>query len=739
MKLWSFWTFVGLVLLILAGPTRGSVTDTPEENSPTDSRPKIGLALSGGGARGLAHVGVLKELERLEIPIDFVVGTSIGALVGGMYALGMSPEEIEKELLEVSWPDIFRGKVPHEDLSFRRKEDELKYILGAEFGFGRGDFKFPRGAISSLPLDFFLEKLSLRFDSLASFDELRVPFRAVASDLRSGEVIILDRGELSTAIRASTTVPGILAPVEIGEYVLVDGGVLDNLPVNAALEMGADRVIAVDVATPSVATGLLDSPTAIVSRALVLSIERKTAESQELANVLIRPDLGKLSPTDFTKNLETIEAGTRAAQKMHRSLSELTDSRAFDGHLVRQRQPAPELPVVRSIVVDGTSRVTTHRVLARMETRVGEPLDLEILYDDLGRIHGIGEFDSVRFRLKRPIEEGNLVIELTDKQWGPNYLRVGLAFLGDLEGSNGFNLLLNYTRTNLSTRGAEWRNEVQTGSTRGFLSELFLPLDYADRWFVAPRIESRRLLRPTFVDRELVGEYDVENLTLGLDLGWQLGKYGELRIGVRTGEAEGEIGLSGDESSKIRVDIGAITGRFVIDRLDSAGIPRNGLLADVRMYHSEPSLGASDEYHKVWGEYSNYWSSGRHTALLGVTGGSSLDSEVPVYDPFFVGGLHSFSGYSLGELRGNYYGFGRGGYLYRFYDLPVAFGTAAYLGGWVERGNVWQTLDAVSADDLETSLTLVLAIDTRLGPVYLAAGLAEDGESQFHLRLGTRF
>ncbi|MBZ0114949.1 MAG: patatin-like phospholipase family protein, partial [Thermoanaerobaculia bacterium] len=232
-----------------SAPSEVSATEASQRPVGAD-RPRIGLALSGGGARGLAHVGVLQALESLNIPIDYIAGTSMGAVVGGMYALGMSPDEIEAELTAVNWTDMFRGSAARKDLSFRRKEDERKFLYGAEIGFTADGIRTPSGTIPSVSLDFFLDSLSLRYGPTGSFDDLSVPFRAVATDIRSGTVVILDHGELSTAIRASMAVPGVLAPVQIGPYSLVDGGVLDNLPVEVVKSMGADVVIAVDVASP---------------------------------------------------------------------------------------------------------------------------------------------------------------------------------------------------------------------------------------------------------------------------------------------------------------------------------------------------------------------------------------------------------------------------------------------------------------------------------------------------------
>ncbi len=725
-----------MVGVFLAGgvPADASICGVGER---TGDHPMIGLALSGGGARGLAHVGVLKVLEEHEIPIDCIVGTSMGAVVGGMYALGMSPEEIEAEVLAIDWAAMFRGATQREDLSFRRKEDERKFLFGAEIGLTGEGILFPSAPFSSLALDFFLERLVLRARGVTDFDDLQIPFRAVTTDLRSGEVVVLQGGSLSTAIRASMAVPGILTPVEIDNYSLVDGGVLDNLPVQAVRDLGAEVVIAVDVATPL--PGDVQSAPSIAAQALSLALEQRNIESRAQADLLIRPELGELAPLDFSQAVAAMPRGEEAARARSEELESLGDALRFARFRRAQRKPAPLLPVLGSVTIEGADRVSEARIRRRVQSEIGEPLLLGQLEADLGRISSIGEFSSVRFELREPLENGDLLFRVEEKDWGPHYLRLGLGFSDDLAGSNSLSARVNYTRTSLNRLGAEWRNEVQTGRTRGLSSELFQPLDSAERWFVAPRVMGRREVRDVYDDRERVAEYDVESWAVGFDLGWELGKYGQFRVGVERGQAQGETRVGDPNLPEIDAETGAAVARFVVDRLDSAGVPRRGYLFDAVWRVSEPSLGAEDEYQKLSTRFQQYRTAGRHTALFGLEGGTSLGTETPAYDPFLVGGLFSLSGYSVGELSGNYYGVARLGYFYRIYDLPVAFGTAVFLGGWMEAGNVWPDADSISSDDLLGALTLAAGIDTRFGPVYVAHGVANDGERQFYLRLGTSF
>ncbi|MBZ0113476.1 MAG: BamA/TamA family outer membrane protein, partial [Thermoanaerobaculia bacterium] len=497
--------------------------------------------------------------------------------------------------------------------------------------------------------------------------------------------------------------------------------------------------IAVAVASPLLGAKDVQSAPSIASQALSLALEQRNVESRGEADILIRPELGKLSPLDFGQVVETMPLGWEATLEVANRLAGLADPQVSPALYSLHRRSAMPLPVVESIGISGVTRVDVQRIRQRIHTRIGEVVDLEVLRDDLARVFSIGEFSSVRFAFEEPPAEGRLIIRVEDKDWGPNYLRLGLGFSDDLEGSNGLSARLNYTMTNLNRYGGEWRNEIQTGRTRGLLTEFFQPLDYREHFFIAPRAVSRQVVHDIYVDRTKIAEYKVETHSLGLDFGLEFGKYGEFRLGLQRGIARADSRIGDPGFPESDVETGGLVGRLVIDRLDSSGVPLRGTLADVSLFVSEGSLGADDTYQKLDGRTSTYFTHGRHTGFVGLSAGSSLGSDTPAYDAFLVGGLFSFSGYSIGELRGNYYAVARGGYFYRLYDLPVAFGTAIYAGGWIEGGNVWQDSSDIALDDPLSSITLALAIETRFGPVYLAHGLAEDGGSQFYFRLGNSF
>jgi NTE family protein len=726
---------IGLLLVsssLLAQPAEAC---GPEDAS--DDRPRIGLALSGGGARGVAHVGVLQVLEEMGVPIDCVAGTSMGAVVGGFYAAGYSPQQIEEELEAIDWRGVFRGQPARRSLSFRRKEEDSRYPVGLEAGFKDGKFTIPGGALSAFALEFILQTLTLPIPPVDHFDQYPIPFRAVAADLGTGAPVVLAEGDLAIALRASMSIPGIYPPVEIDGRRLVDGGVVNNLPVDVVREMGADVVIAVDVGVPLSPSDELFSMAAISSQALGLAARRNALEQRARAEVVLVPDLTGIDSLDFSNLTTLIEAGQEAARAQSEAL----------GALAREHRPRQPLDLESSIGhrplaairIEGAERVDERRIRARLQTELAEPLNLDTLSADLARVFEIGEFESVRFDIEGTEAHPELVLRVVEKPWGPYYLRFGAALYDDLEGTSSYGLLVNYTRTSVNARGAEWRNDFRVGETRRLLSEFYQPLDFQGRFFLAARLENLRTQSDLYFDGERVAEYEVEAGTLGLDAGTQFGKYGELRLGLRWGEAEAAPTVGPSELPEVEVTLAGLWARLVIDRLDNVNVPRSGRYAQLILYRSEESLGADDSYTKLFGSYSRFFSRSRHTIFSVFRAGTGFDTEIPAYDEFVAGGPLSFSGFRPGELRGDHFGLVSPGYFYRLMDLPPTLGAGIYVGGWLEAGNVWSTRDDISTDDLVYTATATLAIDTRFGPVYLGYGYADRGTGYFQLAIGSRF
>ncbi|HZP13502.1 MAG TPA: patatin-like phospholipase family protein [Nevskiaceae bacterium] len=723
-----------LLMAALVSPRAQASACKPADSS----RPAIALVLSGGGARGAAHIGVLRVLEELQIPVDCIAGTSMGSIIGGYYAAGWSPDEIERELARTDWDQVFRGEPPRKALSFRRKQDELKYF-NFEAGLRGFHLVLPRGATASPILDLLLRSKTLQVEGIRDFDQLPVPFRAVAADLTTGEAIILDHGELSRAIRASMSIPGLFPPVELDGRLLVDGGMVDNLPVDVGRAMGADVIIAVDVGTPLMGREKLGSLSDVALQGLGLAAQRQIDEQKKHADLLIAPELSRVEMLDFFAVGDAVRSGEAAARAAAASLSRYSNPEAFAAHLKRQRRAPPSGDVLRSVNVDGSPRVDARRVRARVHAVAGEKLDLDELNHDLGRIVQIGEFDRVDFDFVRAGDGAvDLSLHPRDNDWGPLYLRAGIDVTDDFEGHNAFNVLFNLTRTSLDALGAEWRNEFQIGRTRRVQSEWYQPLDFGGRWFSSTAGEYGLRVSDVFLDREKIAEYSVEYFYGDEELGIQLGEYGEARAGVRRGRAHARPTVGTPDLPSLDADVGGVTARFIVDRLDSAGVPREGNLLRVEFFRAETDLGSDFRYEKLDADWWIFTSLGRNTLFLALAGGTAFGGGIPAYDQFELGGLFSLSGYAEGELRGQYFGVARAGYMFQLLQPEKLFKSPIYVGGWGEVGNVWQQSREFGRD-LVSAGTIALAADTRFGALYLAYGVADDGRGNFYIKFGQRF
>ncbi len=714
-----------------------AVTAVAAQGPPLSPRPKIGLALGGGGARGGAHVGVLKVLERLHIPVDYVAGTSMGAIIGGLYAAGIPVDQIDEELRSTDWSDLLADRPTYRDLVWRRKQDEGRYLLDLELGLRDWKLHVPTGLRAGQKLGFKLQTLLLPVNQVHDFSRLPLPFACVATDVETGKAVVLDHGDLSQSILASMTIPGVFAPVEIDGKLLVDGGMADNLPVDVVRAMGADIVIAVNVGTPLAKRDQLGSFVGVTSQAFGFLTVGNAEISAARADLVIRPDLEGVDSGNFGNIAEAITRGETAATANEAALAKYS-SDARDPS--RRVAPAFEGVPIASLKVEGNERVDSRVILARAGLHEGEPFQVDRVRLALRRVFGTSDFQWVRFGLTEEGEGTGVVFRVREKPWGPTYLHFGLEIADDLEGQADYVVKANLTRTNLNRRGGEWRNDIQVGSRPGWRTELFQPLDYRGHYFVAPWAVTIRSRTPIFDDGgSRIASYTVDENRVQLDGGVEYGRWGEIRLGVYRGSVHAEVDTGPPALPTFDVDEGGVAFQVGFDNLDRPAIPRHGTSALVHAIFSRDSLGADASYDRVEFVASHFRGRGRHTGFAVLSYGTSLGSELPVYDAFVLGGLFSLGGYSEGELRGQVLAGMSGGYHFRLSDLPSGLGQGLYVGVDVDAANVWQTTSEVSASDLRYGVTLLLGADTLVGPVFLAYGWAEGGHERLYLTVGRSF
>ncbi len=705
-----------------------------------ESRPKTALVLSGGGARGAAHVGVLKVLEELKVPIDMVVGTSMGSIVGGFYSAGYSPDELEALIRDLDWDAALADRPARELISYRRKQDDRDYMFGVEVGFNEGKFTIPEGLIAGQDLDFILKTNLLRAGYVPSFDRLPIPFRAVATDIETGELVELANGDLAQAIRASMSVPGVFTPANINGRKLVDGGLVSNLPVQVARSMGADRIIAVDIGSGLMGEDELGSVLGVTIQMINVLIQQNIDNSiaaLQVGDVYLRPDLGDFSSADFAEAYTVIPNGYAEASSRRITLSQFAVSdEEYATWLRNQRRNIQDLPTIDFFEVVGNERVAEQQILARVDHPVSKKLNTSVLNRDLERIYAIGDFETVNYDLiKKTDGRIGVIIKVNEKPWGPHYIRAGLRLFDDFEGGSQYNIGVVHRLTQINDLGAEWRNELEIGQQRRLFTEFYQPFRYDGRFFVSPIFEVSEVTRNVFTDGIRVGEFRVDQALASLDLGWTPQNDSEVRLGVEYRKLKAKPRI-GDTTvlQDVEADQGGFRLQAGVDRLDAAYFPRDGWQAslDVRVYRD--FLGSDLEYNLAQATFNRVWSRSSGTYGFGVELGSSFDSDAPIYDGFSLGGFARLSGLERDALTGQHYGL-----MNVFYYRSLGDSIPGNIGISLEGGNTWQVSDDAGFDDLVYSGAIFYSLDSFVGPLYISYGWADNSDRAFNLSLGQPF
>lgn len=702
------------------------------------TRPRLALVLSGGGARGGAHLGVLRVLEEMQVPIDMVVGTSAGAIIGAAYASGMSVAEIEAALRPLTTAQLVRD-VTRADLPLRDKSQDAANFIGPEVGLGAQGLALPIAAVAGVALEAVLRNLTVR-QRHTDFDRLPVPFRAVATDLASADMVVLGSGSLVTAIRASMALPAIVTPVALDGRVLVDGGLARNLPVDVARAMGADVVIAVNIGSPLHTQRELTSLLSVTDQMVRMLTVRNTAQSlREIGpqDVLVVPQLGDITTSEFDRLLEAAQAGEAATRAVAAQLQRFAVDADSFAALERERTaPQPATRRIAEVRVTGAERVNPETVRAAMDLQAGQLFEPARADAGLKRLYARGDFSGVSYALSDEVGVGHvLTTAVTEKPWGPHYLRFGLGLSSDFSGNSYFNLLLQHRRTWLNRLGGEWRNELQFGRIDSLRTELHQPLDSAQRWFTAVHAETRREPFDLYIDEVRVARYRRRESLLGADIGVALGGAAELRAGIVRGRVTlaDDTGFIPARLLTAPQNVGGALARLRIDTLDSLRFPRHGWAMDLRYFHAMPGLGAQARYGKLDLLARGAVSFGPNTLRAAFFAARSVGgNELPLFELSQLGGFQRLSGYHPGELLGTDMRFGRLVFARRV-DTPGLL-EGVEIGVTAEVGRV--SAQGLSSTGTARSNALFMGVDTPIGPLYLGYGIARGGRHAVYLFLG---
>lgn len=705
-----------------------------------DDRLRIGVVLGGGGARGLAHVAVLRELERRHIVIDCIAGTSMGSLIGGLYASGMDADAIEAELRRMDWASMFEDRTERAERSFRRKRDDDLALVAGKPGIGNSGIKLGSGLLAGERVQLMLERLTQPVATRKDFDHLPIPYRAVATDLNTGEAVVLGDGSLALAMRASMSIPGVFRPVRHGERLLVDGGLANQVPVDVVRAMGADIVIAVDVGSPLVQLDESASPLDIVDQ--ISGFMTVGSAARQIAtlggrDVLIRPRFdAEFGADSFERLDDALKVGDVAVAQVRPQLAALqVDAPRYDTLVAARPGPADAPPIVGFVRFVNHSRYADSVLTAKIDVPTGEPLDVVRLEAGLQRIYGMDTFDLVTYDVVEEDGITGIVVTVVPHTVGPNYLEAGLSVYSDFNSDFFFNLRAGVLRAPFNDRGGEIRGLLQVGDEPGALVDLYQPVGESGDWFVGGMVSVET---PRFseydADGERIASYRAPNWGGEILVGREFGNYGAATIALRRREGRAEVELGEPALGDLDYDLGEVEIKATFDRIDSTYMPRDGTFAVGNVLLSDTSLGADADFVQGGIDATHAISWGKHSAITGVRYHASSDAAIPPPSQFRLGGLTRFAGYRPNERLAENYALVYGGYSYeigRFLNSPVV------LGSTLEYGKSWaHGLGLFDDGFTEIHGSVYFGIDSWLGPLQLGYGIREGGEGVMLLEIG---
>lgn len=707
------------------------------------ARPKVALVLSGGGARGLAHVGVVKALDQLRVPYDCIAGTSMGAIAGGAFATGTSIADAERMVKEADWDGIFSDKSRRSDIPYFRKSEDFRNYFSFTLTLKGMDLLPPRNFVGVQNIGLFFRELT---DSAyaSNFDDLPIPFRAIGTDIGTGEAVVLKEGTVAEAMRASMTVPGVFPPIAYRDHLLVDGGIANNLPVNVGRELCGDVVIAVDVSTPILKPGEMTSLVDFGLQAVNVSMQKSMNESLaqvQPTDILIVPELKGFTAADFEKAAELIRVGEEAVLRVEERLRPYQlSTEAYDAWKAGVQQRRQRVPKLARVEMEKTRWVNPRVLQSFLDVRADQLLDATALHQRIDSVYARGDFSRISYEVL-PEGEGRATLRvIPEEKPGRDFVRFGLALYSDFEGDAEFSALASFRRAWLNRLDAEWRTDIEIGRDKALYSEWYQPASLASEFFVAPHFAYRSDYRDTSLGNLLPFAYSLRTIDAGLEIGSVFGRWGEIRAGVQTGRGRVELEdsiLSADDEFRR----GAYTFKLTLDQLDNVRFPHRGGLVRMDVLKSSDDLGADDSYSRLALEGRQAISHGANTLLLVGRAGTSLETATPFHENFRLGGLFNLSALPQGVIDTRNQLYLRSQYYRQIRQLPSLLGRGVYAGALLEAGWGWDNgrFDVPAATDLPWSAGVFLAADTFIGPFYLLGAVGQDGEAAIYMALGTNF
>ncbi|AHJ00545.1 patatin-like phospholipase family protein [Vibrio parahaemolyticus] len=751
-------------LFLIATP---SVAQVKNEDTPT--RPKVAVVLAGGGAKGAAHIGVLKALEEMHIPVDIITGTSMGAYVGGLYATGMSADEIESFIYSVDWNSGYRDRVDRSQRRVRDKEYEDRYQITTDLGLRFGEVRAPTGVVQGQNMLRVLRETTGNLGRFESFDELAIPYRSVATDILELDEVVIGNGYLVDAMMASMSVPGALPPYKLNGHMLVDGGVVNNMPVDVARAMGADVVIAVDISTDYKTeddfTGLFTVADQL-SNYLVRRSTQQQVETLQEHDVYIRPNVGQMETVEFDKMPWAFQSGYDITREMESKLAGLRLSNAeYQKYIDHKQEVRKKLVygddrVVDEIVIVNNTHYSDVLLTNRLELETGRKIETAEIEKAVENLYALDRFELITYHFEEVDGSNLLVFDVNEKSWGPNYLNFRFFLEDDFDTDSQYGIGMSTNFTNLNSHGAEMALNVEMGTDKLIEAELYSPVLSSQEFFVAGKVaysSEGRNLPVSDDDSSLSSVNDflpvsytefVSEIAIGIQPTlWQ-----ELRLGGRY--SSGSIELSTLASvGNLDFERRGLFANYRLDTLDDFAFPTRGLLVDLEYLvshdtspeeigQSKPKDIVEDTVYEIDARFKGAMSYQRHT-LVGQAEYSFVQSKNSsiTLDPRELGGFLHLSGIPRNSLIGQNLFFSSLVYRYKWFDNDFGlFEAPVYVGASLEHGGTWSDNDLkLNEAPLYNAASIFFGVDSPIGPIMLAYGRTEQDMEAVYLIVGTSF
>jgi NTE family protein len=704
----------------------------------TPPRPKVGLVLEGGGALGLAHIGVIQWLEDHRIPVNYVAGTSMGGLVGGLYATGHSAPEVKALIKTINWDEVLAGQTPYKNYSFRRKQDAAEYPNRLEFGFKKG-LQFPEGFNSGQEVMMILDRVALPYSEIKDFNDLPTPFACVSTDLVTNKAYVFRRGSLSLALRSTMSLPGIFDPVRWNGQIFADGGMMDNLPVDVAQSMGSEVTIAVHLETAKMDPKATLSSFGVLGRSMSVVIAANELRSMEKADMLISVPLQKFDSMQYNRAEALIQAGYAAAEAKAALLKTLSvDEPTWQAYLAERASRRLTAPAPQFVEVTGTNKTLANAIKNDLKDNVGKPVQTAALQEQLLDLKGEGRFSNFSYQMVNREGEPGLLITATEKSYSPPIVQPVLLLGGSNFSGVNFSMGARITFLDFGSYRTELRNDVIIGSQYGINTQYYRPFSATSKWFIAPEGFANYLQYPIYRKDVFLAQYRRTSVGGGLEVGYEFGRVAQLSLGY-TGAQESLSPKIGDTSILPNVSgrFGATTLRFALNEVDNPVIPRTGQYMNLSTSWTDANPGAAHSFPVSEGGVVKFIKLNQPSSVyFGARGGTTFGNELVGVPLFSLGGPNTFAAYGENELLTDQYYQFQTGYLRKIVKLPVLLGEGLYFNGLFEVGRVFSPpfKSQTPGDGV-----VALVANTIFGPIEFGGAVGTAGHRRVFFKLGRIF